>query len=106
MGFAPLGRVGLVHFEQYSLGESVSVFWCIESDHACLKVSAVSSNVFWVVFTLGIALGSLSANGQGCVPHFLPALSRKNSGEETEGKEKSKEFFGKAKYPWKDTQAN
>ena len=49
----------------------MSVFWWIESDLASLKVSAVSSNVFWVVFALGIALGSLSANGQGCVPVLL-----------------------------------
>ena len=68
-GLPPIGRVRLVHFEQYSLGELVSVFWWIELNLASLKVSAVSSNVFWVVFALGIALGSLSANGQGCVPH-------------------------------------
>ena len=70
-GLPPIGRVRLVHFEQYSLGELVSVFWWIELNLASLKVSAVSSNVFWVVFALGIALGSLSANGQGCVPVLL-----------------------------------
>ena len=36
----------------------------------------------------------------------MPVLSRKNSGEEAEGKEKSKEFIGKEEYMWKDAGAN
>lgn len=36
----------------------------------------------------------------------MPALSRKNSGEEVEGKEKSKTFIGKAECMRKDAWAN
>ena len=36
----------------------------------------------------------------------MPAVLRKNSGEEAEGKEKSKKFIGKEEYVWKDSGAN
>ena len=43
------------------------VFWWIELDFVSLRGTAESSNMFWGVYGLGIALGSLSANGHGCV---------------------------------------
>ena len=49
------------------LGGLMPVFWWMELDLVSLRGSAESSSVFWGVYGLGIALGSLSANGQGCV---------------------------------------
>ena len=43
------------------------VLWWMELDFVSLRGTAESSSVFWGVYGLGIALGSLSANGQGCV---------------------------------------
>ena len=44
----------------------VPVFWWMELDLVSLKGSAVSSSVFWGVYWFCMALGSLSANVQGC----------------------------------------
>ena len=49
------------------LGGLVPVLWWMELDFVSLRGTAESSSVFWGVSGLGIALGSLSANGQGCV---------------------------------------
>ena len=43
----------------------------MEHDLVSLKGSAMSSSVFWVIYGLGMALGSLSANEQSCVPVLL-----------------------------------
>ena len=53
------------------LGELVSVFWWVELDLSSLKCNEVSSSEFWGVYGLGMALGSLSFNAQGCVPVLL-----------------------------------
>ena len=47
------------------------VFWLMELDHISLKGTALYSSVFWGVYGLGMALGSLSANGQCCVSVLL-----------------------------------
>lgn len=47
------------------------VFWWLELDLVLLKGSAISRGVFWCVCELGMALGSVSANGQDCVPSLL-----------------------------------
>ena len=39
-----------------------------------LKCNEVSSSEFWSVYGLGIALGSLSFNAQGCVPNLMKNL--------------------------------
>ena len=49
-------------------GRFVPVFWWMELDLVSLKDSAGSSSVFWGVYGFDMALGSLSANEQGCVP--------------------------------------
>ena len=49
----------------------MSVSWWMELDRVSLKGSAMSSSVFCSVYGLGMALGSLSANGQVCVPVLL-----------------------------------
>ena len=43
----------------------------MELDLVSLKGSAMSSSMFWGLYRFGMALGSLSANGQGCVPVLL-----------------------------------
>jgi len=45
----------------------VPLLWWMELDFVCLKGSAVSSSVCSGVYGLDTALGSPSANGQGCV---------------------------------------
>ena len=53
------------------LGETAPVFWCVELDFFSLECNEVSSSEFWCVYGLGMALGSLSFNAQGCVPALL-----------------------------------
>ena len=53
------------------LGELVSVFWWVELDLFSLESNEVSSSEFWGVYGLGMALGSLYFNAQGCVPALL-----------------------------------
>ena len=50
------------------LQELVSMFWWMELDLVSLKVSAMSSNVFWGVYGFGNTLISLSANFKNCAP--------------------------------------
>ena len=47
------------------------LFWWLELDLVSLKGSTISNSVFWGVYGLGMALGSLSANGQCCVSVLL-----------------------------------
>ena len=47
------------------------VFWWVELDLVPLMGRAVSGGVFWGVCEISMTLGSLSANGWGCVPVLL-----------------------------------
>ena len=47
------------------------VFWCMRLDLVFLVVRTASGGVFWGVCDLIMILGSLSANGWGCVPVLL-----------------------------------
>ena len=47
------------------------VFWWMRLDLAFLVGRTVSGDVFWGVCELIMILGSLSANGWGCVPVLL-----------------------------------
>ena len=47
------------------------VFWWIRLDLEFLVGRATSSGMFWCVCELIMILGSLSANGWGCVPVLL-----------------------------------
>ena len=47
------------------------MFWCVGLDLVLLLGRAASSGVFWGVCELSMTLGSLSANGWGCVPALL-----------------------------------
>ena len=49
----------------------VLLFWWVGLDLVFLVRRAVSIGVFWVVCELSMILGSLSANGWGCVPVLL-----------------------------------
>ena len=53
------------------LRKLVSVFWLVELDLFSLKCNEVYSSEFWSVCGLGMALGSLSFNVQGCVSALL-----------------------------------
>ena len=46
----------------------MSVFWWVDLYLFSLESNKVASSEFWGVFGLGVALGSLSFNAQGCVP--------------------------------------
>ena len=50
------------------------VFLLVELCFVFLKGSAISSSVFWGFSGLVMALGSLSDNGQMCVPILLKVL--------------------------------
>ena len=47
------------------------VFWWVGLDLVFLVGRAASGGVFWDVCVLSMILGSLSANGWGCVPFLL-----------------------------------
>ena len=49
----------------------MSVFWWMRLDLGFLVGSTASGGVFWGVYDLIMILGSLSANGWGCVPVLL-----------------------------------
>ena len=63
--------VGLDLVKLSWLGGFVPVLWWMELDLVSLKGSAMSSSVSWGDYGLGMALGSLSDNGQGCVSVLL-----------------------------------
>ena len=50
------------------LGKLVYVFWWVELDLFSLEFNELSSSEFWGVYGLGMALGSLYVNAQGCIP--------------------------------------
>ena len=52
------------------------VFWWIRLDLVFLVGRSTSDGVFWGVFGLIMILGSLSANGWGCVPVLLVVWHR------------------------------
>ena len=47
------------------------VFWMVGLDLVPVVGRAMSGGVFWGVCELSMTLGSLSANGWGCVPVLL-----------------------------------
>ena len=47
------------------------MFWWVGLDLVFLAGRAMSSGVIWDVCELSMILGSLSANGSGCVPVLL-----------------------------------
>ena len=55
------------------------VFWWMRLDLAFLVGRSVSGGVFWRVCDLILILGSLSANGWGCVPVLLVVWHRVSS---------------------------
>ena len=52
------------------------VFWWMRLDLVFLVGRTVSSGVFWGVCDITMILGSLSANGCGCVPVLLVVCHR------------------------------
>ena len=52
------------------------VLWWVGLDFVFLLGRTMSSGVFWGVCDLSMILGSLSANGWGCVPVLLVVLHR------------------------------
>ena len=55
------------------------VFWWMRLDLAFLVDRTASDGVFWGVCDLSLILGSLSANGWGCVPVLLVVWRRVSS---------------------------
>ena len=55
------------------------VFWCMRLDVVFLVGKTTSGGVFWGVCDLIMVLGSLSANGWGCVPVLLVVWHRVSS---------------------------
>ena len=55
------------------------VFWWMRLDFVFLVGRTVSGGVFWDVCDLIMILGSLSANGWGCVPVLLVVWHRVSS---------------------------
>ena len=55
------------------------VFWWMRLDLVFLVGRAASGGVFWRVCVLIMLLGSLSANGYGCVPVLLVVSHRMSS---------------------------
>ena len=55
------------------------MFWLMRLDLDFLVGRSSSGGVFWGVFDLIMILGSLSANGWGCVPVLLVVCHRVSS---------------------------
>ena len=55
------------------------MFWCVGLDLVFLVGRSAYGGVFWGVCDLIIILGSLSANGWGCVPVLLVVWYRVSS---------------------------
>ena len=55
------------------------VFWWMRLDLVFLVGRSMSGGVFWAVCGLIMILGSLSANGRGCVPVLLVVWHRVSS---------------------------
>ena len=73
---AKVGSVGCVGF----LVEGTSSCFLVEEDGSCLSVGKFHVfGVFWGVCGFTVNLGSLSANGWGCVPVLLVVWHRVSS---------------------------
>ena len=76
----PVGKVGSVGCVGFLVEGTVPVFWWMSLDLVFLEGRAVSVGLFGDVCEVIMILGSLSANGWGCVPvllvvwHRVPAL--------------------------------
>ena len=55
------------------------MFWWMSLDLVFLVNRAASGGVFWGVCEVSMVLGSLSANGWGCVPGLLVVWHRMSS---------------------------
>ena len=55
------------------------VFWWMRLDLVLLTGRSMSGGVFWGVYGLIMILGSLSANGWGCVPVLVVFCHRVSS---------------------------
>ena len=64
-------EVGPAPCKGFLVGGLFSVFWCLDLNLISLKGGATLSVVLYGFCELGMALGSLSANGKGCVPVLL-----------------------------------
>ena len=53
------------------------VFWWVGLDLVPLMGRAAFGGVFWGVCELSVTLGSLTANGWGCVPVLLVVCKRR-----------------------------
>ena len=73
---AKVGSVGCVDF---LVEATVACVLVDEVDLVFLVGRTTSGGAFWGVFDLIINLGSLSANGWGCVPVFLVVWHRVSS---------------------------
>ena len=69
---AKVGSVGCVGF----LVEGASACVLVDEAGSCLLGTSTSGAVFWGVCGLIMILGSLSANGWGCVPVLLVVWHR------------------------------
>ena len=76
----PVGEVGSVGYVGFLVeGTLVPVFWGMKLDLVFLVGRTVSGGVFWGVCDLIMILGSLSANGWGCVSVLLVVWHRVSS---------------------------
>ena len=66
-----MGGVGLVAYQGFLVGAACICVLVMELDLFSLDCNEVSSSEFWGVYGLGVALGSLSFNAQGCIPALL-----------------------------------
>ena len=67
-----MGAVGSVACEGFLVeGTGVAVFWWVGLHLVFLMGRTASGGLFWGVYELSMILGSLSANGWGCVPVLL-----------------------------------
>lgn len=66
-----IGGAGSVPCEGFLVGGFVPAFWWMDLDLVLPEVSPVPCSEFWGVYRFGMALGSLSADVQCCVPVLL-----------------------------------
>ena len=66
-----MGEVDSVAFVGFLVEGSGALFWWVGLDLIFLVGRATSGGLFWGVCELSMILGSISANGWGCVPFFL-----------------------------------
>ena len=68
---APHGCACTIAFCRLPGGGTVPLLWWVELNLIPLMISAASSSLFFAVCEPSMALGSLSANGWGCVTVLL-----------------------------------